>query len=429
MTKSKPSSRKKLLKDLGPGLTTGASDNDPSGIATCSQAGAQFGYGLLWTVLFMLPLMIAIQEACARIGAVKGKGIMATLKTRYNKKVLFVLTSLLIIANTINIGADIGSMAAATQLILPVKFFILASLFTILILTIQVLAPYKKCAQILKLLCLSLLAYPLTLFVIQAPWLTIIKATFTPHLEFSNDFFFLLTALFGTTISPYMFFWQSSQEVEEAHQKKLIRHDGSVRMTQTILQKIRLDNIIGMLFSQICTWSIIVIAGAVLHTNGILTINTAADAAKALEPFVHHFQNAGYLSKLIFSIGIIGLGLISIPVLAGSSAYALSELYDWRNGLNLKFKSATAFYLVIIIATLVGLSMNFIGIDPMKALIYAAVINGIVAVPLIFIIALTAMDEKIMGRFKSGLLSNIFVWITFIAMSAVATITLFSLKH
>jgi NRAMP (natural resistance-associated macrophage protein)-like metal ion transporter len=403
---------KSFFKNLGPGLITGAADDDPSGIATYSQAGAQFGYGLLWTALFMLPLQVAIQEACARIGAVTGKGIAFLIKEHYGKKILFIVTFLLLIANTINIGADIGAMAAAAQLIVPINFAALCFTFASIIL----LLTYRTYARILKWLCLSLLAYPITVFIVNEDWWTILKATFIPYFQFDFAFLFILLGVLGTTISPYLFFWQASQEVEESK--------GIPQTDKNYIRKVRIDNFAGMFSSEVATWAIILVGASVLHQAGMANINTAADAAKALEPLVNSFPHAGMLAKIIFAIGIIGLGLISVPVLAASAAYALCEALNHVVGLDLKFKQARFFYGIIIGSTFIGLLLNFIGIDPIKALIYSAVINGVIAVPLIFIIALIAKNSKIMGDFTSGKLSSALIWITFFSMAA-ASIAMF----
>lgn len=418
---------KKLYKLLGPGIITGSADDDPSGIATYSQAGAQFGYALLWTTLFMLPLMLAVQEACARIGAVTGKGIAAVVKTHYSKFFLYPMVFLVVIANTINIGADLGAMAAATKLIIPLNFSSLTIFFSIFILMLEVFISYKAYARILKWLCLFLLVYPLTVFLVKEPWWQLVTATLIPHLELNFQFLFLITGVLGTTISPYLFFWQASEEVEETRAAQLLRKNEKPQISAQRIRNLRIDNFFGMFFSELAAWSIMVVTATVLHAHGVTDIKTAADAAKALEPFVQSFPNAGYMAKFIFAIGIIGLGLLSVPILAGSAAYALSEALSWRNGLDLKFKSATGFYGIIIAATLFGLSINFIKLDPIKALVYAAVINGIVAVPLIFIIALIAQNKKIMGIYSSGLLSKIFIWLTFLSMLAAAASMLFML--
>ncbi len=408
---------KKFLSVLGPGLTTGAADDDPSGIATYSQTGAQFGYGQLWTAFYMLPFMIGVQEACARIGMVSGKGITKIVKENYSAKVVYFVVGLVVVANVINIGADIGAMAAAARLILPLPLGVWILLFTASILILEIYTSYKVYARILKWLALSLLAYPITVFIVQLPWLTVLKATFIPHIEFSFEFFFIITGVLGTTISPYMFFWETSQEVEEVKEKKWLKN-GVPQISKGKIHAMRLDNNAGMIISEITTWSILVVAGTVLHNSGITDVKTAADAAKALEPLVHSFPHAGYLSKLIFSIGIIGLGFLAVPVLSGSAAYAVSEAVNWESGLNLKLKKAHGFYGVITIATLIGLIINFIGINPVKALVYAAVLNGVAAVPLIFFIIKISASEKIMGKYKSGLLSKIILWTTFLAMGS-----------
>lgn len=406
----------RLLKILGPGLITGAADDDPSGIATYSQTGAQFGYGQLWTVVLMYPLMTAVQEACARIGAVTGKGISAVVKTHYSKKLLYFVVFLVVAANTINIGADIGAMAAAANLIVPIPFTILALSFTIFVLALEIFTSYEVYAKILKWLSLALFSYPITAIIVGQDWGKVLAATIIPHIELSFGFFFILTGVLGTTISPYMFFWQASEEVEEEISENLIVKNHKPNITRGFLRNLRIDNAIGMLFSEIITFFIIITTASVLNSHGVTNINSASEAAKALEPLVSTFPNAGFLSKTIFAAGIIGIGLMSVPVLAGSASYALSEAFNWKEGLYLKLKQAHGFYGVIIVATLIGLFINFLGIDPIKALIFTAVFNGIAAVPLIFIIGKIAASEKIMGEYKSGFWSNLLVKITFVAM-------------
>jgi len=410
---------KDLLKIVGPGLITGAADDDPSGIATYTQTGAQFGYGQLWTALFLLPFMVAIQEACARIGAVTGRGIAAVVKENYNRKILYGLLALILVANTINIGADLGAMGAAAALIIPVNFTVLTLFFTALILLLEIFVSYKNYAKILKWLALVLISYPLTVFLIHEPWTTILRATFMPHIEFSFAFLFIITGVLGTTISPYMFFWEASEEVEEEKEKHLIVN-GAAKPTKSFMRRLRWDNFLGMLSSEAATWCIIIVAATVLNAHGLTNVATTADAAKALEPLVRTFPNAGLIAKWLFAIGVIGLGMLAVPVLSASASYALTETLNWREGLNLKLKRAHGFYGIITIATLVGLMINFIGINPIKALVFTAVFNGIAAVPLIFIIARMAASKKIMGEYKSGWLSNIFVWATFILMGAAA---------
>jgi NRAMP (natural resistance-associated macrophage protein)-like metal ion transporter len=411
---------KKLLGIAGPGLITGAADDDPSGIATYTQTGAQFGYGQLWTAVVLLPFMVAIQEACARIGAVTGKGIAAVIKERYNKWILYGAIGLILVANTINIGADLGAMGAAAALIIPINFTFLTLFFTALILVLEIFTSYKNYAKILKWFALALLAYPLTALLIAEPWGTLLRATFVPHIEFSFAFLFIITGVLGTTISPYMFFWEASEEIEEEEVKHLTRKDGPPKVSKSFLRRLRFDNFFGMLSSEIATWCIIVVAATVLNAHGIVNVATTADAAKALEPLVHTFPNAGFLAKVLFSIGVIGLGLLAVPVLSASASYAISEAMSWREGLNLKFKRAHGFYGVITVATVIGLMINFVGINPVKALVFTAVFNGVAAVPLIFIIAKMAGDKTIMGEHVSGWLSKTFVWATFVLMAASA---------
>jgi Mn2+/Fe2+ NRAMP family transporter len=373
--------------------------------------------------------MTAIQEACARIGAVTGHGLAAVIKTNYSKKVLYAAVLLVVVANTINIGADIGALAAAAQLIIPINFVILTLGFTALILILEIFTSYRVYSRILIWLALSLLAYPLTVFIVSQPWHMIFDATFWPHVELNFEFFFIITGVLGTTISPYMFFWQASEEVEEEKELHLISRYGKPKIGGKFIRNLRIDNFLGMVFSEIATWSIIVVAATVLHQNGVTDVTSAADAAKALEPLVQTFPHAGFLAKLIFAVGIIGLGLLGIPILSGSAAYALSEAFNMKEGLNLKLKKAHGFYGIITIATLIGLMINFIGIDPIKALVFTAVFNGVAAVPLIFLIARIARNPKIMGKYRSGWLSNTVVWVTFLVMLASAVAMFYTLAR
>jgi NRAMP (natural resistance-associated macrophage protein)-like metal ion transporter len=416
----------KWITLLGPGLTTGAADDDPSGIATYSQTGAQFGYGQLWTALYMLPFMTAVQEACARIGLVTGKGIAAVVKENYSRKVLYGVVGLVVVANTINIGADIGAMAAAAELLVPVPFVVLTLLFTATILILEIFTNYKTYSSILKWLALALLSYPITVFIIHQDWGTVLKATVIPHIEFNFAFLFIITGVFGTTITPYMFFWEASQEVEEIKEKG--HADGNkTGVCWEDIHNMRKDNTTGMIISEFTTWCILLVGATVLHNSGVKDLKTAADAAKALEPLVHSFPNAGFLAKLIFSVGIIGLGLLAVPVLSGSAAYAVSEAFDWKASLNLKLNRAHGFYGVITIATIIGLIINFIGIDPVKALVYTAVLNGVAAVPLLFLIVKISASEKIMGEYKSRWLSKALLWFTFVVMGGAAVALFFTI--
>ena len=410
---------KSFFKFLGPGLVTGASDDDPSGIATYSQTGAQFGFGILWLALFQLPMMIAIQEMCARIGLVTGNGVSGIIKKKYSKKTVYPLISLFLIANTINIGVDIGAMAASVKLILPQSpIFIITILFTALIIVTEIFVPYKKYVTILKYLALSLLAYVITAFIVGGDWTEILVASIVPHVEFTPAFAMLFVALFGTTISPYLFFWQSSEEAEEDVAKNKIKEigEGIPKVQKKEIATMRKDVAAGMVFSQAIMWFIIVTTAGTLHVHGFTDIVTADQAAKSLEPLVKTFPNSGELTKIIFSLGIIGTGLLAIPVLAGSSGYALSEEFGWKEGLGKKFRDAKRFYLTIAVSTIIGLWINFTDVDPIKALIYAAVINGIIDVPLLVAIMKISNDKKILGEKINGKTSNIIGWVTTIVM-------------
>lgn len=411
---------------LGPGVVAGAADDDPSGIATYTQAGAQFGYGQLWVVLLTLPLLTAVQEACARIGIVTGRGLAAAIKHHYSSKVLYGAVALMLVANTINIGANLGAMGAAAKLLIPAPFSILTLFFTAVILFLEIYTSYKVYARILKWFALALLAYPVTVFLVDQPWLTILRATFVPNLEFSFAFIFIITGVIGTTISPYMFFWEASQEVEEERDKGLIR-SGTAYPTKGFMRRMRLDNFLGMLSSQAVAWCVIVVGATVLHAGGVTDVRTTADAARALAPLVSTFPNAGLLAQGIFAFGVIVLGLLAVPVLSASASYALSETLNWKAGLNMKFKKAHGFYGIITIATLVGLMINFVGIDPIKALIFSAVFNGVAAVPLIFLVARMAQREDIMGEHRSKKLSRFFVWTAFLLVTTAAVAMFYAL--
>jgi len=421
-----------ILKNLGPGLVTGAADDDPSGIATYSQAGARFGLGLLWMAIFQYPLMTAIQEMCARIGLVTGKGLASVIKKKYSNKVVLPLASLLLIANTINIGADIGAMGAAARLIFPDLPFVLTTLlFTTFVLVVQIYVPYKRYVKILKYLTISLFAYVVTAFIVGGNFTEIAIASIIPHIEFTSEFAMLFVAMLGTTISPYLFFWQASEEVEEEVDKKRIKeiNVGTPHPTKKEIKLMRADVAIGMFFSQLIMWSIIVTTAGSLHNHGITDVQTSEQVAKALEPAVESFPYSGQISKIIFALGIVGTGLLAVPVLAGSSAYALSDAFGWKQGLSKKFKQARAFYLIIAASTTVGLWINFANIDPIKALVYAAVINGLTAVPILLTILKIANDRKILGDKVNGRLSNIMGVITVVIMAVSAVIMFLTFVH
>lgn len=424
MTHRKKFSR--FIRVLGPGIVTGAADDDPSGIATYSQAGATYGLGFLWAFPFMYPLLLAVQESCSRIGAVTGKGLAAVIKENYNRKLLIMSVVLVVVANTVNIGADLGAMAATAQLFVDLPFVLLAVMFAVLIIGLIIFVDYKKYAKFLKWLAISLLAYPVTAFLVGQDWLELFIHTFATLPQINADTIYIFVGILGTTISPYLFFWDTSEIVEEEIAKHRLSESGNnnPRISKRFLKNIRLDNFMGMSLATVTAWFIVVACASVLFKNGITGIDTAADAARALEPLVQGFPFAGLIAKLIFSVGIIGIGLLAVPVLAGSSAYAISETFGWKEGLHRKFSKATGFYVIIIIATIIGLAINLIGIDPIQALIFTAVFNGIAAVPLLWMIIRIGNNKDIMGEYKNSVLSNIFVRIAFVVMS-VAVLALF----
>jgi len=407
---------------LGPGLTTGASDDDPSGIATYSQSGAQYGFGLLWLAAFTFPLMAVIQEMCARIGLVTGRGLAGNIRVHFGKKVLYVSTIFLFAANTFNIGADIGAMANAVQLILPhFSFYALVIGFTLLILLLQVFTPYVRYARYLKWLALVLFAYILSAILAHPDWHTVINHSIVPHITFSKNQLLLICAILGTTITPYLFFWQTSQEIEEeiaVGQTTLKSRTGSAPAE---IKKMRVDVWSGMFLSNVVMFFIIAACASVLFSHGVTNISTAAQAAQALRPF------AGNATFWLFAIGIIGMGLLAIPVMAGASAYAISESMGKRQGLNSKLKQASAFYGVIIISMLLGLAMNFLGINPIKALIYSAVLNGIVAPIILVLILLLARSKHVMGEWKNSKVAGFFGWGLTLLMAVAGIAAIYSL--
>ncbi|MFA6099550.1 MAG: divalent metal cation transporter [Patescibacteria group bacterium] len=412
-----PNFLSRFLKRFGPGFITGASDDDPSGIATYTQSGAGFGLGQIWTVFFMWPMMISIQEMVARIGMVAGQGLASVVRKRYSKWILYILVFLILIANTINIGADLGAMADATRLIVPqVPFAVLAIGYTVLILFLEIFITYKTYAKILKWFALTLLSYVVTVFLVTTNWGSLFSVAFIPHFELTRDFVMMIVAILGTTISPYLFIWQGNEEVEEEvtqGRKTLAQRKGA---TAQEIKDMRSDTIIGMTFSQIITFCIIATAAFAFFRHGLFDIQTSAQAASALVPL------AGRFASLVFAIGVIGTGLLAVPVLSASASYALSEAFGWKEGLYKKFKQAHGFYGVITLATLIGLLINFIGISPIKALIWAAVLNGLVTPPLILIILKVANDKKIMGARLNGWLSNSLGVITFLVTTVCAVL-------
>lgn len=406
---------------LGPGLTTGASDDDPSGIATYSQTGSQYGFQLLWLAGFTFPFMAVVQEMCARIGLVTGQGLAANIRHHYPRWVLYLCTLLLFTANTFNIGADLGAMTKATQLLFPnFPFTLLVIFFTVLSLGLQIFSSYKKYSQYLKYLALILVAYIFsTMSISNLPWKSIFSNAVIPTITFSKDQLFLICGILGTTISPYLFFWQTSQEVEEEILKGRVTI--AQRQEETSKKEIynmRIDVWSGMFFSNLVMFFIITACAATLFTNGITNITTAADAAEALKPF------AGNLAYLLFTLGIIGTGLLSVPILAGSASYAASESFGWKQGLNRKLKQASAFYGVIIIATSIGFLINFIGLDPIKVLIYSAVVNGLVAPIILILIVLLSSNKNIMGNSVNNRFTTFLGWVITLLMTAAGLATI-----
>ena len=411
---------KKFLKRLGPGFITGAADDDPSGIATYSQTGAQFGYAQLWIALFATPFMIAIQEMCGRIGLVTGRGLAAVIKDRFGKKILFIAVALLIVANTVNIGADLGAMASSAQLVFGGGFVFWIFGMVVFILCLEIFITYKTYSRYLKYFALSLLAYVAAAFAVRQDWSQILRSVFVPTIVMSKAYFFNLVAILGTTISPYLFFWQASEENEEeiVCGKLKAMDEGVPKVTKGDIKKMRFDTVAGMIFSNLITFFIIATTASTLGRAGIMNVSTATEAAAALRPL------AGPFASIIFALGVIGTGLLAVPVLAGSASYAAAETLGWRSGLYRKFKEAHGFYGIITIATLIGILINFMGIPPFRLLYYAAALNGVIAPVLMALILLVAGNKLIMGRHVNGPLAKIFGWTATAAMFA-ASVALF----
>lgn len=403
--------RRDFFKRLGPGIVTGAADDDPSGIGTYSQAGAAAGYGLLWSAIWLLPLAYATQEACARLSLVTGKGLAALIRTRFSRVILLIAVLLVSVANTVNIAADLASMAAALRLIVPIDQVVGVVGFALLIVVLEVLVPYHRYSKVLRWLCLSLLAYVAVLFVAQVDWQQVAVSAFVPAIDFNKATFALLIALAGTTISPYLFFWQAAEEVEE-------RADGDVNHAK--VSAMRGDVFSGMLTGVMIMFAIMATAAATLNATGIIEINSAEDAAQALKPI------AGEFAGLLFLLGILGVGLLAIPVLAGATAYALAETFGWRESLELAPRQAKAFYSVIVISVLVAVLLNLIGIEPMNFLFLAAVLNGLTAPLLMILIFILARDKKLLGRWASGVWSQVLLGLAIVAMFALPIAWLFA---
>lgn len=407
---------------LGPGLTTGASDDDPSGIATYSQAGAQYGFGLLWMAPWSLPLMAVVQEMCARIGMVTGRGLAGNIRVFFGKRLLYVCTALLFMANAFNIGADLGAMAKAVQLLKPeFSFGWLVVGFTLFSLLLQIFTPYVRYAKYLKWLALILLSYILSAILADLNWGEVLKNGFVPHIEFTKEQIILICAMLGTTISPYLFFWQTSQEVEQAVEQGQMTVQERKGTDLKAVRHMRVDVWTGMFLSNLVMFFIIAAAGGILFPNGVTNIESAAQAAEALRPF------AGDATYFLFAMGLIGTGLLAIPVLAGSSSYALAESLRWKEGLHRQLGQAKAFYGIIILSMLVGLGINFVGIDPIKALIYAAIGNALVAPVVLYFIVRMSSSRKVMGPWVNKKLTTAIGWFTFFAMSLAAMAAIWAL--
>ncbi len=415
---------KEYWKKLGPGLTTGAADDDPSGIVTYSQTGARFGYQFLWLSFLTYPLMSVVQEMCARIGLTTGRGLAANIRIHFPRWVLYLCTALLFAANAFNIGANLGAMTQVTMLLFPsLSFVSLVIFFTVISLFMQIFSTYQKYARFLKFMALVLLTYIFSTLLIKGlDWGTIMMSVVKPSFVFGREEVFIICAILGTTISPYLFFWQTSQEVEEeilAGKTNIALRQ--VETTKEEIKNMRIDVWSGMLVSNIVMFFIITAAAATLRQAGITNISTAAEAAEALRPL------AGNASYLLFAIGIIGTGLLSIPVLAGSSSYAISECFGWREGLNKNLRQAYAFYGVIIFAMLAGLLINFTGLDTMHALVYSAIGNGLVAPVVLVLILLIASNKKIMGEQVNGSWTKTLGWIITAIMIAAGLATIYSI--
>ncbi len=397
---------KRFWKLLGPGLITGASDDDPSGIATYSQAGAAFGLSTLWTGLLAFPLMAAIQQMCAKIGLVTSLGLTGILKKHYPRPVLYLMLLFSFPVIVMNIGADIAGMGAVGNLLFPTidaTFF--SVFFTMLLLILIIYLPYLKIAAILKYLCIVLLVYLVVPFLYKQDWLLVIKSTFVPTLEFNKEFVGIIVGILGTTISPYLFFWQATMEVEE------MKHKNQIVVNKKIISEMKQDVDFGMTFSGLVMYFIILTTGTVLYNGGVHQIDTVEQAALALKPL------AGNLAYLLFAIGVIGMGLLAIPVLSGSLSYIITETFGWEHGLDKKFHEAKAFYVVIAISLVLGLSLNYVGISPIKALIYTAILYGMTAPVLIAIILHISNNKSVMGEYTNSLKANIFGFAALLIMT------------
>jgi NRAMP (natural resistance-associated macrophage protein)-like metal ion transporter len=408
--------RKKALyffRALGPGLITGASDDDPSGIGTYSAVGARFGFSILWMAVWLMPMMFAVQEVCARIGIVTNRGLAGVLQEHYRKRIVFFVVTLLIVANVVNIGADLGAMAASLTMLTHFNFYLGAIFFALLSIVLEIFIGYHYYVKFLKWLAIFVLAYIVTGIIIHPDWLKVLHWTFLPSIRFSEAYVFAMVAVFGTTITPYLFFWQASEEVEENKlHKKLHKFLGEKKENMhTRIGRMRTDVATGMILANIVFFFIVLTAAQVFFANGVIDIASAEQAAQALRPL------AGNYAYLLFAIGIIGTGLLAVPILAGSGAYALCELMKWHEGLEMKFSRAKGFYAVIVLSIIVGLLLNLLHINPITALYYSAFLNGLIAFPLLVVIMVVGNDKKIMGHETHPRWVKFFGWLAVVFMA------------
>jgi NRAMP (natural resistance-associated macrophage protein)-like metal ion transporter len=413
---------KKQYDKLGPGFITGAADDDPSGVATYSIAGAQFGYKLSWLSLFLIPMMISIQEMCARVGMCSGMGLAGVIKKYHSKKLLYFAVSLLIIANVINITADLSIMAASLQMVLGMPYLYWLAVITVVSVGLEVFISYKNYSQFLKWTGMSLLVYAVTAFLVKQDWVSVARYTFIPHIEFTLPFLMAIVGFIGTTISPYLFFWQADEEIEEEIQHGEIKDFASkVHLKKKSLIIMQNDTALGMIFSNIISFFIVLTTAGTLYASGLTNIETPQQVALALKPL------AGNFAYLLFTFGIIGIGLQSVPVFAGGIAYAVSETFGWKEGLGKKLRDAKAFYLIIALATVLGAVLNVTGINPIKALYYAAIINGVISVPLIAIIIRLAADKRVVGEHKTSRIHTITGWVTFLFVATASVLMIWNM--
>lgn len=405
---------KRFLDRLGPGLITGASDDDPSGIGTYSQAGAALGYATLWTAIVTLPLMIVVQHICAKIGMCSGRGLAGVLHRYYSKRLLYPVVAGLVIANTINAGADISAIAAAINMFVPVPIWEMVIPIAVLIVVLQVWGSYRLIVKVFKWLSVTLFAYVIAAFLAKPNWSAVAYATFVPQISFTSEYLTTIVAILGTTISPYLFFWEASEEVEEEKSEGRSTVGKRRGATDAEIRAEKIDTVVGMLFCNVVFYFVILAAGATLHVSGRTDIVSATEAAQALRPL------AGDLATVLFAIGLIGAGLLAVPVLTGSAAFAVAETFGWRSGLDEKPRHAAKFYALIAASTLVGVGLDFIGINPIRALFWTAVINGVVAPPLLVVVMLVSNNKRVMGTRVNGPFTRAIGWLATAIMFAAA---------